>query len=467
MSTRDLECVLNPGSVAVIGASASPGKWGHAVLKGIVEGGYRGRVYPINPTAREILGLRAYRSILEVEGAVELAVIGIRAELIPKAVVECQQKGVKAVMIISGGFAETGPEGKQLEDEVVRLAGSMRVVGPNMPGLADLSHSFNATFFRPLKGSLVLISQSGNIINEVEYLTRERGLGFSRVLNPGNQADVTICDFIEYLRDKPDAEMFLMYLEGFKEGEGRRFVELVRGMVRDKPVIAIKVGMTKAGVRAARSHTAQMAGENAIWDAALRQVGVIRVSDAFELVDVSEALLRLPPLRGNRIGVLVDGGGHSTLGSDAATRYGLELATLSAQTQERLKGVLLPHAIRSNPVDFTGGLDADPTALPRAAGVILEDCGVDGLLVLGINFGGYARWFGTADLEAQSARDFAALVKRQNKPVVFHNTVLSEDPPALKILREQGVPVYRSAERAARCMAALMARGRHLSEAGG
>ncbi len=461
-----LDYVLKPQSVAVIGASASEGKWGHAVLKGIVEGDYQGRIYPVNPKGGEILGLRVFPSVLDVDGPIDLAVIGIRAELVLKAVEECQEKGVKAAVIVTGGFAEAGKEGEELQEKVIKAAGDMRIVGPNTIGIVNLPHNLNVSFLRPLKGPFALISQGGNIVNEVEYIAHRKGIGFTQIIDPSNQADVSLCEFLEYIQDDPATKAILMYIEGFKEGEGRQFLKIAKKITKTKPIVVVKVGVTEVGARAARAHTTSLAGTNAVYDAAFKQAGVIRARDSQELVDIAEALVRLPLIRGNRIGMLVDGGSHATMACDAISAYGLELPALAVQTQENLKGVLLPHSQVPNPVDFAGAMDADVRVLSKAANMMLQDENVDGLMIVGINFGGYLHWFGVADLEKEAAGGIVGIPSKYGKPVLLHNSILSEQTPALQIIGEGGIPVFSDVERAAKCMAALVQYSLYLKQRG-
>jgi acetyltransferase len=393
--------------------------------------------------------------VLDVDGSIDLAVIGIRATLVPKAIEDCRTKGVKAAVIVTGGFAEAGKEGEELQDKVIKTAGDMRIVGPNTIGIVNLSHNLNVSFLRPLKGPLALISQGGNVVNEVEHIAHRKGIGFSQIIDPSNQADVSLCEFLEYIQDDPATKAILMYIEGFREGEGRQFMRIARQITKTKPIIAVKVGVTQVGARAARSHTTSLAGTDAIYDAVFKQAGVIRVRDSQELVDVADALVRLPRMMGNRIGMLVDGGSHATMACDAASTYGLELPALAAQTQENLKGVLLPHSQVSNPVDFAGAMDADVRVLSKAANLILQDENVDGLMIAGINFGGYSRWFGVVDLEKEAAYNLAGMPAKYDKPILLHNSVLSEETPALQIIDEGGIPLFSDVERAAECMAAL------------
>jgi len=460
-----LDYICKPKSIAIVGASASEGKWGHVILKGIIEGGYQGKIYPINPKAGEILGLQAYASVLDVEGPIDLAVIGIRADLVLKAIEDCKNKGVKAAIIITGGFAEMGSEGKRFQEEIVKAAGEMRIVGPNTMGIANLTHNLNISFLRPLKGPFALISQGGNVVDEVEYIARRKGIGFTQIIDTSNQADVSLCEFLEYLADDSATKAILMYIEGFKQNEGSYFLRVAKQVTKSRPIVAIKVGVTEAGAKAASSHTGSMVGTDAIYDAAFKQAGVIRVNNSYELVDVADVLVRLPLMRGNKIGVLVGGGSHSTMACDAASKYGLKLSALPDKTQELLRGILAPNSPVSNPVDFAGAITADVRVISKAAGVMLQDENVDGLLIAGMEFGGYSRWFGVADLEKEAAYQLVRMPEKYGKPVLLHNGALSdEETPALQIINKGGVPVFSDVDRAAKCIASLAHYGMYLEQ---
>jgi len=458
---HDIDYLLNPESVAVVGASAKPGKWGHELLKGIIEGGYKGKVYPVNPRGGEIRGLKAYPSILDVEEPIDLAIIGIRAPLVLDAVKECRQKGVKAALIITAGFAETGEEGRELQGEIVKAAGEMRIVGPNTLGVFDLGNKFNGTFLHPLIGPIDILSQGGNVAVELQINANKRGVGLNKFIHFGNQADVGLVDCLDYVRDDSNANVIVVYLEGLRRGEGGKLLEIAREVAKKKPIIALKTGATNEGARGARSHTGSLAGEDRIYDAAFRQAGVIRVQESHDLLNMAEAASKLPLMRGNRVGVLTDGGSHSAMGCDALARAGLTVETLSDETQRKLKEILLPQSIAWNPVDFAGAVDEDLTLFPKAAELILEDDNVDGLLIAGALFGGYSRWFGATN-EEDVARDMAALAHKYAKPISMHNYFDMEEVPALRMMSEGGIFVHTQVETAAKCLAATWLRSEYL-----
>ena len=306
-----LEMFFNPQSVAVIGASRNPNKLGYGVLSNILQYGYQGRVYPINPKADEIMGLRAYASILDVPDPVELAVIVIPAKYVASVLEECGQKGVKGAIIISAGFREVGREGKRMEDGLLTIARryGMRLIGPNVLGIIDTISHLNASFARgmPRPGAIAFMSQSGALCTAVLDMALAEGVGFSRFVSLGNKADINEIDFLEAWKDDHHSRVIVAYLEGIVDGA--RFMEVARRVSREKPIVAIKSGTTSAGSRAVSSHTGTLAGSERAYDAAFNQVGIIRARSVEELFDYAVAFARQPLLRNDRIVVITNAGG--------------------------------------------------------------------------------------------------------------------------------------------------------------
>lgn len=276
---QPLDYFLAPRGVAVIGASTVPHKTGGRRWRSLVEGGFPGGLYPIHPTAGEILGHRAYRSITEVPGPVELAVVLVRPELVPAIVRDCVESKVPAVVIITAGFGETGAEGRRIEQDMARAAraAGTRLVGPNCAGVFSRSGRVNVLGWTPPPGPVGLISQSGNMALTFAQLAREKGLGFSKLVTIGNAADLMLADCIDYLLEDPDTEVVVVYVEGLGPTEGRALYDVIRRHGPPKPVVVFKPGRTEAGRRAALSHTGALAGEDRIVEAAFRQCGALRV----------------------------------------------------------------------------------------------------------------------------------------------------------------------------------------------
>lgn len=463
---NDLQSIFNPKSVAVIGASKQQTKWGYRLLHDIIDGGFKGEIYPINPKESEILGRKAYPNIRDVERPVDLAIIGIPAPAVPAVVNDCAAKGVKGLVIVTAGFSETGEEGKKLEQEIsqsVRASG-MRLVGPNCLGIMNSSANLNASLLAFTKGGVAFICQSGNLCDDVQVLLQERGWGFSKLISMGNQTDILFHEYLKYVKDEADTQVVLLHIEEVKDG--KRFLEAVRETVKKKPVVALKVGETKAGERAVKSHTGALAGRFAVYDAAFRQSGIIKASDCSDLVDFGDALVKLPPIKRNRVVVLTDGGGHGAMACDAAEKFGLEVPILSSETQNKLRAALLPQSGTVNPVDFAGAAENDLWSYTRATEIILQDDEVDGLLIIGALFGIYSAHWGPElkRLEIDVTRRLCELVAKYKKPIIMHCLLPVREVAALKTLRSGGIPVYTRVETAVRCMVALADYGSYLEK---
>jgi len=354
---RQLDPIFKPKSIAVIGASNDTSKWGYRKLNQPINSGFAGPVYPVNPSEKEILGLKVYPTVLDIPGDVDLAVITIPAREIPKVMRQCVDKGVKGAIIISGGFAETSDEGKALQDEVVSIAGTgnIRFIGPNVIGVwsgtSELSLSTNQAL---TAGKISFISQSGTFGAHLASRAVEKGYGLSTFISIGNQADLSVTDYMEYLGEDKDTEAIAIYLEGIKDG--RRFFEVASDVIRKKPIVIHKAGHTAAGARAARSHTASLAGKEEIFNAMCKQVGIIQVADTYHLFDIAEALVEAPLPKGNRVAI-IGTGGQGVVATDACTALGLEVPEFDDETKAVLKSYLPDHApTPKNPLDWAGGV---------------------------------------------------------------------------------------------------------------
>jgi acyl-CoA synthetase (NDP forming) len=452
-----LDPLFNPSSVAVIGASTVLHKTGGRRWRSMVESGFDGPLYPIHPTAPEILGRKAYPSLDQVPGPVEMAVILVRPDLVPGAVQECAAAGVRGIVVITAGFGETGAEGKRVEGELVAVARAhgARLVGPNCAGLFSGSGRVNAMGWNVPPGPIALVSQSGNMALTFGQLARDKGLGFSKLVTIGNAADVRIAEYLDYLFADPDTRVVLAYLEGFGPRQGRELWELMRRHPSPKPVIVLKPGDTASGRRAALSHTGALAGEQRIVDAAFRQCGIVRAAESEEAWDAAIALASLPPLRRGTVAVISDGGGHATIVCDTADRCGLLVPPLAEPTQRRLREILPARSSVANPIDFAGQAEEEPEVVPRVADVCLGDPEIGGVIFAG-HFGGYVK-IATPELglrEQTAARALVDVVRRHGKPFILHTIYAGEHLPALDVLAAAGVPVYRSLEASAKAMAA-------------
>ena len=377
-----LNSLFDPASVAVLGASADPKKVGHAALKNLKSYGYGGSLYPINPNTPEILGLRAYPKVSDIGTPVDLAVISIPARFVPDALRDCARAKVKAAVIISAGFKETGPEGVRLEEEIKRIGREtgIRILGPNCLGIINASNGLNATFAAGMlpKGRTAFFSQSGALgIAILDWAIGNR-MGFSKFISLGNKADLSEIDFIEYFIEDPDTDVILGYIEDVVDG--RRFLDVAKKATKVKPVVLIKSGGTEAGARAASSHTGALAGSETAFNAAFGQTGVIRAADIEELFDSSLAFSggRLP--KGARLLIVTNAGGPGIIAADTAERLGLELPMLTRDSIEFLKNALPPNASLYNPIDLIG--DATSARYQAALDMAMGDPNIDGIVVI-------------------------------------------------------------------------------------
>ena len=368
---------FNPIGVAIIGASSNPNKLSYGIFRNLTQYGFKGKIYPINPNASEILGLPCYPDVSAIPGEVDLAVSVVASTSTPDVLTACGKRGIRAVTIISGGFREVGPEGLALEQRCLEIANQfgMRLVGPNCVGTMDLHSGLNTTFIYgvPDTGHIAFLSQSGAICGGIVDYVRSKKVGFSNFISMGNEADVTEADVIEYLADDPNTRVITAYVEGIQDG--RRFVEVASRVSKHKPIVLLKAGKTNAGARAVSSHTGSIAGSMAAYHAAFQQSGVIEVDTVADLFDVALAFSSQKPPTGNRTVILTNSGGPAALASDSLAKNGLQLATLSEETQEYLRNHLNPSAQVSNPVDMLGG--AEPADYRMALEVIRTDPNVD------------------------------------------------------------------------------------------
>ena len=359
--TNDLAPFFSPRGVAIIGASQDPRKLSHGILKNMTLYGYQGGIYPVNPKADQILGLLAYADVADVPDPVDLAVVVLPAPLTPNVLRACGERGIKSVIIISGGFKEVGGTGLELEKECRQIADSyqMRLIGPNCVGTMDLYTGLNTTFIEgmPAQGSIGFVSQSGALCGGVVDLIADKGIGFSHFASLGNELDVNETDVIAYFGDHPQVKVIAAYVEAIEHGQ--RFIEVVRQVAQKKPVVLLKAGRTDAGAKAVSSHTGSLAGSYAAYQAAFKQAGVIEVDDLTSLFDVAWSLSCQPLPKGNRTVIFTNSGGPAALASDSLASHGFTLAEISPNKQQLLAEMLNPSAQVANPVDMLGGADAD------------------------------------------------------------------------------------------------------------
>lgn len=454
-----LSSLFNPRSIAVIGASRSPGKIGHVILRNLIEYGYKGKIYPVNPSADEILGLKAYKSVLEIDDEVDVAVIAIPADKVIEVAEDCGRKGVKFLVVITSGFSEAGnEEGERRLVEIARKYG-MRVLGPNIFGYAYTPSRINATFGTKdiAVGGISFLTQSGALGIALMGWTLMEELGMAALVSLGNMSDLDVTEISDYLADDENTKVITIYLEGLKPGTGKAFVEEMRRVVARKPVIVIKAGKSTRGSMAAASHTGSLAGSSRIYETAFKQAGVLEASTVEEMFDWARAFSLLEIPRGERTVILTNGGGVGVLATDAAEKYDIPLIDPSNELKNKLKKVMPWYGSVRNPIDLTGGALVENYV--EAVEILEESEEVDNIILL------YCR---TAVLDPiELAKSLAELKKKLSKPVVAGFVGGVEVRDAIRILNKNGIPAYPSPERAVSSLAAMLEYRRIKSRLGG
>lgn len=451
-----LDPVFRPRSIAVIGASRKRGTIGGEIFHNLVRCGFNGPVYPVNPTAESVQSVRAYRSLAEIPDPVDLAVLVVPSTLVQGAIDECIAKGVRAAVVVTAGFAETGPAGKALQDEIIRRvrAAGMRLVGPNCLGVVnrDPAISMNATFAPvwPPAGGVAIASQSGALGQAILEYARELGIGVSQFIALGNKADISGNDLIEWWEHDDSTRAVLLYLESF--GNPRRFLQLARRVTKKKPIMMVKAGRTEAGARAARSHTGALAGLDVAVDALLGQAGVIRTDTIEELFDLAMLFAHQPVPAGRRVAIVTNAGGPGIMASDACESHGLTLPALEPGTEHALRSFLPPEASVRNPVDMIASASAD--SYRRALQLVLADPNVDAVIALFV-----PPIVTEAAAVAEAIRDGAAGTK---KPVLTCFMGKHGIPEALTSLHAGRLPSYAFPESAAIALARAARHGEWL-----
>jgi len=374
--------MLNPKAVAVIGASESEGAVGHSLMKNLLAGRDRRKIYPVNTNRETVFGLKCYRSVSEIPEHIDLAVIATPARTVPSIVEECGKAGVDGVVIVSAGFREVGLEGARLESEIKRIQGAydIRILGPNCVGIARPQVNLNATFLRdtPLPGQIAFVSQSGALGTAIVNWAVSAGIGFSMFASLGSTLDIDYGDMIDYLGEDPNTRSIIIYMEGV--GNAKKFMSAARGFARTKPIIVIKAGRHAAGAKAASSHTGALAGDFAVYEAAFRRAGVVMVDEIGDLFNCASVLdSRFLPA-GPNLAIVTNAGGPAVLAADSIVSHGGQLAQLSEGTMKVMNGALPPYWSHGNPLDILG--DADVQRYELAVKTCIADPNVDGLLLI-------------------------------------------------------------------------------------
>ena len=465
-----LEEVFQPRSIAILGASRAPQKWGNVAAKQLMAGGFPGKIYLINPSVPEILGQATYPSLRAVPEPVDLAIIATSFTHVEQGIDDCIALGVKGVVIITAGFSETGPEGRAQEQALVARCREhgIRILGSNCMGLyIQRSHINTLGMVFPLPvGPIGLVSQSGNLGMYFYAQAHLDGLGFTTFISIGNAADVTFPECMQYLARDPETKVIAGYVEAVQ-------AETLRGVTRNmleqgnyKPTVILLSGATDVGVRAALAHTGSIAQVRPDHDTSLLGSGVVRVLRSDELFPVAQALALQPPTpQGrNRIAIVGDGGGSVVASGDALIRAGMQVPVLKEETQQALRTLMPARATATNPIDVAGAADEDPLSFAYLTEICLKDDDIDGVIITGL-FGGY-RWLLSEDFgprEEAAAHKLGELVRHYKKPVLVQTVYARHDIPALHILQEEGVPYYESVEITCHAMAALVEIGQFLA----
>ncbi len=447
--------LFDPRGVAVVGAAQAPGKYGTILLQTLIEQKFGGGVYPINPKGGELLGHRFLKSLDEAGGPIDVALIVRPAPEVLPAVREVARRRIPFAIVYAAGFSEHGEEGRRLERELVAAAaaGGTRIVGPNCMNIFSAPARLNLSAIVPFpEGGLGFLSASGNLGYALaREATRRPGVGFSRFVSAGNQADLALDDYLDYLRADPQTRVVLVFAEGFVRGRGRAFLEAVERTAVQKPVLVLRGGRTRAGRRSALSHTGALAGESVAAAQALEQAGAVLLDRTDEALAAALAFLTSPLPAGPGVALVGEGGGHATLTSDAASEAGLRIDPFPDDLAARLRGHLPPFAaIVHNPVELAGRSEYDLRVYERILDPVLDWPACDQVIL----FGGYALY----------DEPLAAFLDRRRqetrKPILIHDLYADEEREAFAALRRRGLPLYASSEVAARAAAALARGGR-------
>ena len=443
-----LQHLFRPESVAVIGASDVENKYGHRVLKNIIEGGFGGRIYPVNPSADTVLGLKAYPRVADIPERVDLAFVIIPAHLVVDAVKDAVDAGARSLVIITAGFGETGEQGREREAAIRKYceAANVPAVGPNCMGICSFPMRLAATMerLRSEPGHVSFVSQSGTYgITTLNYGLR-MGVAFNSFVSSGNEAVTRFTEYLEYLGDDPETTVIIGYIESLRDGD--KFVRIAREVSKKKPIVVMKFGRTRKGSAAASSHTGALAGSHAVYRAAFRQSGVIEVTRTHDLLNVAMALSMQPPLRGRRIGIAGASGGFAVAATDVLEELGLEVPTFSPELQARIRkeAGTMPYASVQNPIDLAA--DLRPAPLLRCADIMLQQDNIDGAVVALP-----ARPFPPGE---DTIREIERMQRDSGKPVVICYYAHPDGVDTIQSMTRQ-LPVYKSPEEVGEVFRAL------------
>ncbi|MFC2111513.1 acetate--CoA ligase family protein, partial [Bacteroidota bacterium] len=454
---KDLKYFLSPRSIAIVGASEKFDSISGKPLIFLKRHGYKGKIFPVNPKYEELGGFKCYKSILDIEEPVDLALLAVNYKLVLPVLKQCVEKHVKFATVFASGFAESGEEGKEMQKQIADLAkrSGLGVCGPNCQGSVSLKDSaiggFSASLgVKPLHvGPIGYVTQSGALGYSIFSLAQESGVGFSYVASTGNEVDLHTLDFMEYILEDPDTKMVISYLEGIKDG--KQFMRLAdRALELGKPIVTLKVGRSEIGQKAASSHTASLTGSDAVSDAFFRQKGIIRVNDIENMIDIAALLQRIPALpEGNKVGLITTSGGGGILMADEASDMKLEIPELDKKTTDEIMKVIPPYGSALNPVDVTAQVINEAEDFMKVLQAMIAYPNIDALVIVVTQI--------TGEQGKRMAEDIVKMSKQTKKPLTVAWTtgdILVGDN--LKILTEGDVQWYKSPVRAVRAMGELM-----------
>jgi acyl-CoA synthetase (NDP forming) len=447
-----MDAIFKPKAVAVIGASDNPGKLGSHVMRSLTEGKYPGRIYPVNPGKNEILGIKTYPTLLQIPESVDLSVIVLPAESVPKTFQECKEKGVKGIVLITAGFKEIeDKKGEMLQREITQLANQygMKVIGPNTFGVVNLHLPMNASFTPEFsfvqKGGICFVSQSGGMSHLTGFLAMRSQTGFSKIIGLGNRCNIDFDEMTEYLIGDPETRVIALYMEGMDHP--RRLMEVAERTRGRKPILCYKVGRSTTGDKASQFHTGSLAGKHEIYEGGFRQAGILTVRSSEELLDTAKALAISSLPVGSNVAVLSGQAGPGMAACDVCEIEGLSLPPFSAETQKRIESLLPPLAIRTNPVDM-GPAWYDSGATKGIVQAVMEDRNIDAIIL--------CIMFASANRASVGILADLLFQRKVNKPVICCVSspagIWDEE---IKRFEESGFPNYPTPERAAKTLANL------------
>lgn len=447
----DLDPIMRPKSVAVIGASDKPGKVGRAIIQNYIDVGFPGEIYPVNIAGYEsVLGKKAYKRIGEIKKPIDLAVIAVPAEFVPGSIIECGRAKVKGIVVVSSGFAEVGNTKLQAKLEEAAAKYKMPIIGPNCLGVMD-TRSRNDTLFlptakiaRPKIGGVSFVSQSGSVGSSTLDLISDAGFGLSKFISYGNAVVVDEVDILNYLSHDEDTKVIVFYIEGVKRG--REFVEVAKAATKRKPVIIIKGGVTPLGASAAHSHTASLAGSAESYKAIFRQFGFVSAESLEDLTYFAKIFDTQPLTTGGRVAILTNGGGHGVIATDALYQAGLEMATLSKASETSLRKTMPSIVNVKLPLDIGG--DADAWRFASALDTLSQDPNIDSIMTIVL--------FQTPGADEKVANSVVNIAQKRAKPIVVVSSGSEYTQSHVRLMEEAGVPVYDSPDAAARSLKALI-----------